>query len=275
MGFFEFFKSKNNKTFNEHHFQNINDDIVKIDENGELRYVPNGAVKHGVFVVPKQVVTIGPFAFNHLNDLNKVVLHKDIEFIAPGAFEDCKNLKEIVGLEDCVKLRDLSGFYGCKSLKHVDVPENLGVFGEYAFCGCESLESVDVPLGCWGIGELAFCGCKSLQEIHLPPSMSIIGSQAFKDCDNLTIYLDTDQNYYGEINMCIDGENYSIPSGNILIKPGALGDAREVIVKDNDTLKKVINSGYDGIVSLNYPEHNSVVSINIHEMDEQMGNNYM
>ena len=53
-----------------------------------------------VFVVPKEVKVIYPYAFSRIKNLRKVIMHKDIRYIDQTSFYGCDNLQSVIGLEE-------------------------------------------------------------------------------------------------------------------------------------------------------------------------------
>ena len=70
-------------------------------------------------------------------------------------------------------------FEGCKSLKTLDMPENLTVIENNTFSQCKSLVYLALPEGITEIGNTAFFGCDHVSYIVIPDSVTAIGEDAF------------------------------------------------------------------------------------------------
>ena len=81
--------------------------------------------------------------------------------LAPGAFSDCRTLKEI----------RLSG--------------NPTAIPNFAFFGCDGLEEIAIPDCVTNIGYAAFGNCGSLCSVRMPPNIESVGSVPFWQCTNL------------------------------------------------------------------------------------------
>lgn len=140
------------------------------NDNGQSSYqeLVVAPALSGTYTVPDGVGGIRPHAFEYYNDLEKLVLGKDVYWIGSHAFEGCRKLKEIV-------------FTGSMD---DSIHSNWIQYG--AFSGCSTLETLVLPEGLKTIGEHALYGCKSLKAINIPASVTSIGSSAFTDTDSLT-----------------------------------------------------------------------------------------
>ena len=139
--------------------------------------------------------------------LKKVTIEDGIGKICIKAFENCKELTQIIfgtGLEE---IGDYA-FYGCEKLKAVKLPNSVKEMGSYAFFMCTSLESINCPASLTEIkdytfeynealksfdfgrkvkkiGEAAFRYCKSLKTVKFDKALTTIGRCAFKGCESL------------------------------------------------------------------------------------------
>ena len=151
------------------------------------------------FIVPKRATKID-LSFERLRNLKRVVLHKDVNYIAPSAFENCHNLTDVIGLENAQDLIYFSGFNSCPKLTNISLPPNVQQIKEKAFFKCKSLKNIEIPESCWVISDYAFAGCKNLQSVEIPAGMEIINSYAFGGCKNLVVtFLEDDKVYFQDL----------------------------------------------------------------------------
>ena len=146
------------------------------------------------------------------------------------AFQDCKNLTEIVFL-DGVTTIGCNAFERCSSLKEVRLPKKIRRIEELTFMDCKELSKIDVPNSVRVIDRWAFWHCNSLKELKLPTSLVTIGVNAFP---------------YNLQNISIDSKNkrYSVIDGVIynrditeLVLIATPSKTRQFIVPDS--IKKI------------------------------------
>ena len=87
--------------------------------------------------------------------VTEVCIPENYEFIAEGAFVDCKNLKSIT------------------------IPENISKICKFAFLRCNNLETVILPDNGLEIESAAFLECTKLENIDIPDSIIKIGTSVF------------------------------------------------------------------------------------------------
>ena len=76
-------------------------------------------------------------------------------------------------------------FQGCKSLKTVEIGNNVKKIGDSAFRDCTKLVNVMIGNNVTSIGKHTFRGCKKLKEIVITNYVKTIGDSAFQDCPAL------------------------------------------------------------------------------------------
>lgn len=97
--------------------------------------------------------------------------------VCPNAFEDYRNLQEIVINSKCNIGR--YAFNCCYSLKSINLP-NVEKLEDHTFANCDSLKDVTMPK-LKVIGPRAFYSCDSLENIDMP-KVEIVGEEAFERC---------------------------------------------------------------------------------------------
>ena len=151
--------------------------------------------------------TISPYCFYKLDNLRTVMLPQNITKISERAFEDCRNLTDVLYIpETCdtigyrafansgirsieinkgVKCINNEAFYGCYYLTDVTLVRGLETIESGAFQNCGSLRSLVLPTTLKRIEGYAFQGCSSLKEIDFAEGLNYIGYDAFQGCSNL------------------------------------------------------------------------------------------
>lgn len=154
-------------------------------------------------VLPKNLKSLGDYAFYHCSQLESVTFPEGLEEIGVWAFAGTK-LREVTISRGCDVGRhafygdplesvivqgetsiEYSAFEYCRLLKSVTFNGACNV-DSCAFYHCSQLESIDLSLTRDTIIESqAFCCCKSLKSISLPKTIKCIEDNAFSYCESL------------------------------------------------------------------------------------------
>lgn len=167
------------------------DGVLFNKDKTELSFYP-AAKKVEAYTIPKNVTTIGMWAFSGHDELVSIELHDSITAIGWQAFS------------------------GCKNLRSVTIPESVTDIGECAFGYCESLTSIVIPNGISRIKAATFSGCKKLVSVTLPDSVTFISEGAFGYCESLRAITLPKNVWYidvGAFRGCISLTDFKIPNG--------------------------------------------------------------
>lgn len=142
--------------------------------------------------------------------------------IIDGAVRNCKTIKN--------KIPDYM-FFDCKTLKKVDLPNNVLEINEKAFYGCTNLETINLPDCLSEINSEAFYGCSILNAIDLPDSLSYIGSYAFSGCGLSSIKIPQKITYIsnGAFSGCRSLKSVKIPHHVTEIRSKAFADCSSLV----------------------------------------------
>ena len=94
------------------------------------------------------------------------------------AFEHCNNLKRVI-IPNSVTNIEEQAFYECSSLESITIPNSVTSIEKYTFYKCSSLESITIPNGVISIGEYAFGYCFILKSVIIPKSVISISEFTF------------------------------------------------------------------------------------------------
>lgn len=135
--------------------------------------------------LPKNLVTIGEYAFSQCNVLKFIDFPSTLNTIKQYAFENCNSLKEVILPE---KLSSLEGyaFYNCSNIKKVKLPVSLTSINSYTFANNYNLTDIEFVEGLTRIEKYAFSNCHSIKTIKFPTTLSYIGNNAFSTNKALT-----------------------------------------------------------------------------------------
>lgn len=169
--------------------------------------------------VPKEVTSIGDYAFEGCSSLKSIELPSGLTSIGNKAFSYCVGLTSIelpsgltdVGdyaFYDCAGLTNIAVAEGNKTYqsydgclysasgdeliccpvgkKEIRLLESMTRIGDGAFSNCRDLTSIQLPSGLTDIGDWAFELCSGLTSIELPSGLLSIGDYAFESCNRLT-----------------------------------------------------------------------------------------
>ena len=131
----------------------------------------------------------------------KFQIPKTVKIIGDSAFDDCKNLYEIV-IDENIEEIEQWAFHGCDSIISFSLPKSITKIGTYAFGSCENLTKIIVD--CDSKFYASFEGClfdknlsvlyqypigSKLKSYRVPRSVKKIDFRAFSDAFNLE-YID-------------------------------------------------------------------------------------
>ena len=145
-------------------------------------------------VIPENIRTIKPYAFNGYKGLKSVTIPASTTSIGWHAFSMCRNLESSIideknpkydSRENCNAIIDKetnSLFMGCKNSI---VPNSVTSIGAGAFSNCYGLTEISLPNSVSRIEESAFYDCLNLKDVTIPKTMSYIGTWAFTSCTSL------------------------------------------------------------------------------------------
>ena len=191
-----------------------------------------------------QVKGIGLGAFYACPKLSRVVLNKNLNYIAPLAFAACPSLKEVVAdsniialapnafARDCSQDQEARG-QNCSQdqeardlarkilLKNVSYKCEGGIvynakWRSLLFAETKDLRSLVFPRGTKSIGWHSFDACAALEEIDVPSTVEWIGERAFSNCSGLKkIALTKSVQQIGQAAFmnCLSLEEFKIPKG--------------------------------------------------------------
>ena len=126
---------------------------------------------------------------NYRDNINGIVIEKDVESIGEDAFSSCTGLTSVTFAENSqLESIGANAFDGCTNLTSITIPTSVTFIGDYAFYECTGLTSVTFAENSQLkiIGVRAFDGCTNLTSITIPTSVTSIGSYAFYECTGLT-----------------------------------------------------------------------------------------
>lgn len=89
---------------------------------------------------------------------------KKIEYLNQNIFKNSASLTYVKLPKECIRIED-SAFENCKNLNNI-LLSNVENIGAYAFKNCESFTSFNVPNSIKELGEGAFIGCKRLEKFQ-------------------------------------------------------------------------------------------------------------
>ena len=143
------------------------------------------------------VTAIAPHAFENF-EMETVYLPSTIETIGEFAFDHCEKLEKVKGIENCTSLKRIESFTfaSCTNLREIKLPESVVYIGKVAFSGCYSLQSLSIPHNVITIDMGAFGVCYRVKQIEIPASTINIGERVFEGCFSLDTILVDEQNEY-------------------------------------------------------------------------------
>lgn len=128
-----------------------------------------------------------------------VIIPDTISKIGKSAFEYCRQLRWVIGIENCSSLKEIDEFTfcHCESLQSINLPKSIETIDKCAFTSCFLLSDISLPQNLKVIGFGAFGACNQLNQMYVPASVKSIGERAFSGILSLkSITVDELSNYW-------------------------------------------------------------------------------
>ena len=138
----------------------------------------------GTYTVPREVTTIGDYAFAECRALTEVTVSGNVPCISTGAFYNCTGLTRVT-LPESVRDIASDAFRNCSALGEICIPAGVTHIGDGAFRGCSALKSITIPEGVTDMENGVFYGCKGLGTLFLPQGLDNVSTGAFYECTAL------------------------------------------------------------------------------------------
>lgn len=193
-------------------------------------------------IIPEDVISIRPFAFENFKTIKSVVIPSNVKFIRTGAFagSSIEKLTIANGVE-CL----LNAFEGCMNLKSVIIPSSVKSAGQ-AFKNCKNLESVIIQSEVMEDSVDMFRNCLNLNNVMVNPKTKLSnGNMMFNNCFKLkSINLgNTETISMGMFSNCKNLEN--VIMNNVKeIDPYAFLDCKKLMSVEVPKLEKVHNGAF-------------------------------
>ena len=135
-------------------------------------------------IIPDNVTSIGYGVFSYCSNLTSVALSNSVTYIGTGAFENCSALTSITLPNSLTSIEGFTFWY-CSGLTSIIIPNSVTEIGLEAFENCTNLSSVTIGNGVKSIGQNAFARCSTLTSITIPNSVKDISPGVFGNCSNM------------------------------------------------------------------------------------------
>ena len=216
------------------------DSVIIIGE-GAFANTQSDGITLKKIIIPSTVKKIKANAFNGNSTIEEVEIQtkngEGVTTIGELAFANCSNLKSVV-LPDTVKYMGSHVFDYCRSLKNVQLSNNMSRIESYMFCGCSGLEEINLAENIDTIGACAFYNCINLKKILFSDKLQTIDSGIFSGCSKLEeIELGKNTNFifengilmnsnktfmYYVTNLASNVKTFKVPNGVIKLLGGTL-----------------------------------------------------
>ena len=185
-------------------FETSNENIVKIDDNGNVTAVAEGYASVTVKVlmddrstyysesvsveVKDPFITTGASLTHYYGNGGLVTFPEDLALTEIGNFAFA-NFEYVLKTEEELAFDDAEAtkqwYIGESTITKVVVPEGIEKIGAYAFANLTGLEEIVLPSTLESIEYGAFYGCSALQKITFSAenNLKIISQNAFENCD--------------------------------------------------------------------------------------------
>ncbi len=164
-----------------------------------LNFVPNGELIIPSVINGQEILALGANLFADCLGLTKITIPSSVTTIGDYAFENCRNLTEIIinqgtelesignyAFSYCTILTTMKLSDDSTATTGVFIPNSVETIGEGAFNFCTSMTGVSLPSGLTTIANNTFFNCSLLVNITIPSTVTTIGNRAFQNCGALT-----------------------------------------------------------------------------------------
>lgn len=124
--------------------------------------------------------------FNQACNLRTIIIPDFIDIIG-SAFWSNDEIEHVILGKNVKRINKLA-FYGCSNLKTIEFNENLELIDETAFDGCTSLKTLKFNDKLKKINREAFKNCVNLQEVYFGTKLNKIGEDAFLNCNKIKVF---------------------------------------------------------------------------------------
>ena len=186
-----------------------NHEVVYSSHDGALVYKDISGVnylelfprmKAGEYKVPDVVDTIRHKAFNRSSYITKLIISKNVTYLADEAIYRCNRLEEIVFEEGGTEALTIepTAIYEVKKLTDITLPARVVNLDRAIFDACIILENVNVENGGKEYGSvngmltngdqdtILYCAPTRTGDIEIPASVLAISEGAFRECVGIT-----------------------------------------------------------------------------------------
>lgn len=233
-----------------------------LEDRSTISYGVGGLNDAKTIYIENGIKTINSHAFcgiysNTENSLEKVVIPNSIVEIGERAFMYCRSLKNINLSENLTSIKNRM-FDSCNNLTNIIIPNSITEIGDMVFYYCNSLSSVSISDNLARIKTCAFYDCESLVNIYIPDNVSKIEGGVFGKCvslerinvsQNNESYCDEDGVLFNKSKSTLikypankNDNSYSITTDVESIGNGAFSDCKNLV--DITIPNSVVNFGY-------------------------------
>ena len=233
------------------------DGVLYNADQTELVGYPAG--KQGPYTTLPTTKTIRTRAFYYAAGITKLTLTPGVEEIGNDAFQQTRNLKELVFQPTSTFKKMGTWVFVGSGLEKLELPASLEVLGTAAFNGCSKLKTVTVADGSQlqMVGQYSFAGCTSLESFKfLGSSVAVtIGKNAFSGDTKLptfTIPGTVTTIEEGAFNGCsaMTGVTFATPAQITTIGPGAFQNAGLLSIHLPESVTTIEQSAFNSCQKL-------------------------
>lgn len=161
------------------------------------------------YTVADTTQKISTYSFIGANNLETIALPDSLNTIGSQVFWNCKSLKSIEISENITYI-DQNTFGFCTALESVKLPDSLTTIRNGAFTECYSLKKIEIPKNVTEISMYAFENCVALERVILPLSLTKIDTGAFGRCAALKhVYYEGSSDDFGSISITNSTSSYN------------------------------------------------------------------
>ena len=157
--------------------------------NTQIVYVMKD-INTAILTIPEGITDIAQSAFSNQPSLKEVIIPSSIKTIGASAFANCYNLQKVTFAKsddyaETLAAFNTSLFQNCRALKDlIGVPSTVASMGDSVFENCTSLTSFTIPANVSTIGKKVFKGT-AITSITIPAKVKVLNNETFMNCTKL------------------------------------------------------------------------------------------
>lgn len=139
--------------------------------------------------IPKEVATIGQYAFTYCSGLTSLTFEdgSNLTTIGNDSFMSCTNLVNVI-LPNKVTSIGSQAFNSCTKLQSIIIPNSVTTMSYGIFGSCYQLKNITIPASVISMGATVFYNCTQLQKVIFEGQVPNLQNNIFYNCTLIELF---------------------------------------------------------------------------------------